>query len=388
MVARGVWWTLGALSLAGCIQFADDVVPAGGATTGVRFDRIEVAGACGDDSDPDVVHIWSVPLSGEQAILPSDDLGGTPAALAYTDSTVFFEPPKSVFVDLMGGNGLASLVGSAFTTNAVTLSATDVDYVHNGGVSVPSSNRLMVLVYDNSASLEAADPGKARVAFISKIMRLLPADMTVALVVFDGDGARVVAPASTDHLALDNALALQLEPVGGSPLVAGLQVALDEVINTNASLKPTVLLFTDGVTDEDAGNNDAALGAVMSAYARKPGGVPVVVAELLTDPEAGPSSMLQFLACGSGGSLVMIPTTRDLDAATLSTNDRDVFTPAIAGRLSGGWRIDARYDASGLSSGLWLIGSTLNVTIDGRNKQRRLEQVSGEGDSRIPVIIE
>lgn len=384
MVSRALILTTTAALLGGCLHFADEVEAEGGTSTGVRFDRIEVAGNCRGNRG--VTYLWTIPLEGERMILPADVLrGGAAMATAYTDASIFFEDPKSPFEDAMGKNALATpLEGGGDTPSLVPLdlSAIDVDWVPTGGSDVPSSDRLVVLVVDNSGSLEQTDPSKTRAVFLKKVMRLLPADVRVALVVYDGTGARLAVGPSTSRDDIELELDLKLDPVGGGGLADGLQLALDEVIALNGALKPSILLFTDG--NEGLRDDSVAdLDDVLAALARRPGGVPIVLAHLLSEMEPREPEY-DTVACESGGSAIVIPSAAALDSATRAVDGRDVFSPAVAGRLLGGWRVEIGYDDSGLKNGgRWLVRTSMSVTIDQKTSVKLLDEE--EGDARLLV---
>ena len=136
-------------------------------------------------------------------------------------------------------------------------------------VSVPRARTSVMLTVDVSGSMEASDVQPSRIQAARQAARTLieqlPGTARVGLISFNSS-ASVVAPLTTDHQAVEDALQT-LRPNGGTAIGDGLQLAVQQLLQdagqVDAAHRPPtmIVLLTDGSSNTGIAPLDAAAQA-------------------------------------------------------------------------------------------------------------------------------
>ncbi|MDG3041400.1 magnesium chelatase subunit D [Roseicyclus marinus] len=188
-----------------------------------------------------------------------------------------------------------------------------------------TSDRAIIFVVDASGSAALARLGEAKGAVELLLGEAYARRDHVALVAFRGDGAEVLLPPTRSLVQTKRRLS-QLPGGGGTPLAAGLKVALElALLAQGKGMTPSVALLTDGRANVDlAGQaNRAQAGEDASAMARaiRARGWPAIVIDTGIRPTRG----LDALARDMGAPYLPLPRA---DARSLSAAVDASLTPA------------------------------------------------------------
>ena len=378
---------LAAAGLAGC----DSTV--GLDTTKSQFTNLYVAGAC-QVNNFDLVELSALLLNGPEASLtPNSKLRGQSATVGETIRPTDFRfsqissavgVEKQAFVEEPNGNG-----GRA----GVALAPETVQFEYTGGLEAQDKPRLVVFLIDHSGSIAGldrtgrfingteTDKNDQRVTFFTQLVQGLPdpSSDTVSLVWFN-DVPRILEEYATPTRNRDQILdGLNNQVVfgesGGTALAQALDATYDVVIAANSNLNPMVVLFTDGVEDEDA----LDLSAVTAKYAQN--NVPVIVLDLQgragSELQVGRDRKLRDLACLTRGEYIYIERAEELTTS-------DSLLPRVRNRLVGAWKLRVRGDmGSAVAGNEAFLSTVLSATVGESEHSFPMENVSGSEDSRL-----
>ena len=161
------------------------------------------------------------------------------------------------------------------------------------------SDRLLIFVVDASGSAAMARLGEAKGAVELLLAEAYARRDHVALVAFRGTGADLVLPPTRSLVQTKRRLAA-LPGGGGTPLAAGLRVALDlSETARKRGMTPTAVLLTDGranvALDGRADRAAAAEDAATLARLLRGRGVPALVIDMGNRPERALATLAQVL---------------------------------------------------------------------------------------------
>ncbi|GAA0305540.1 magnesium chelatase subunit D [Rhodovulum strictum] len=178
------------------------------------------------------------------------------------------------------------------------------------------SDRLLIFVVDASGSAAMTRLAEAKGAVELLLAEAYARRDHVALVAFRGEGAELLLPPTRSLVQTKRRLAA-LPGGGGTPLAAGLKVALEVAIQSKGrGMTPTVALLTDGraniALDGSANRTLAAEDADRMATAIRLQGFPSMVIDMGQRPERA----LKALADTLGAPYIPLPRA---DANRLSS---------------------------------------------------------------------
>jgi magnesium chelatase subunit D len=161
------------------------------------------------------------------------------------------------------------------------------------------SDRLLIFVVDASGSAAMARLGEAKGAVELLLAEAYARRDHVALVAFRGTGADLVLPPTRSLVQTKRRLAA-LPGGGGTPLAAGLRMALDlSETARKRGMTPTAVLLTDGraniALDGRADRAAAAEDAATLARLLRGRGVPAMVIDMGNRPERALATLAQAL---------------------------------------------------------------------------------------------
>jgi magnesium chelatase subunit D len=180
-----------------------------------------------------------------------------------------------------------------------------------------ASDRLLILTVDASGSAAAARLAEAKGACELLLAEAYVRRDHVALIAFRGAGAELMLPPTRSLVQAKRRLAA-LPGGGGTPLAAGLRLALDVAEAARArGLTPTLAVLTDGRTnialDGSANRETAEADAARMARALQARRIPA----LLIDMSQRPQPHLAALAATLGATYQALPRA---DAKRLSAS--------------------------------------------------------------------
>jgi magnesium chelatase subunit D len=180
-----------------------------------------------------------------------------------------------------------------------------------------ASDRLLILTVDASGSAAAARLAEAKGACELLLAEAYVRRDHVALIAFRGAGAELMLPPTRSLVQAKRRLAA-LPGGGGTPLAAGLRLALDVAEAARArGLTPTLAVLTDGRTniglDGSASRETAEADAARMARALRARRIPA----LLIDMSQRPQPHLAALAATLGATYQALPRA---DAQRLSAS--------------------------------------------------------------------
>ena len=376
------------------------------------FDRLLVAGGCAQNSRADLGEVSvNVALIGPTQvglvpILPFDRIAQASTLVGETlspESFTFGAP----LIDGERANdvGVAEAEVPDSERVGVDLQPSGLEFVWNGGEARKNDERLVVLMLDNSGSLEGLDPrtgayfpGAAsdekeqHITWFQNFVlsEALPAETTwFSLVSFQNRLPELTeafsAPTrnrdvlhnpdvATPEPENENGLAkIGRKEGGATPLASALDRTYDAIIAQNPDLNPVIVLFTDGVEESD--DPDKNIGDVSSetlesvvpklANHTYDGGVtPVPVIVLHLQPSVGSGYRrgrdkdLADLACATGGSYIFVERADDFQT------NKDL-EPLVRSLLEGHWRLTTRtsIDDTSIPDGPVLLSTELQAEI-------------------------
>lgn len=246
-----------------------------------------------------------------------------------------------------------------FTSTAITHAPADGD-------------RLVLLVVDHSASLaggteadptgnpeKASDPDDLRIDFFRGLVAAMPTDTAFAVVKMAGlfasteDGS---GTPTTDREPILAALsALAENEIGGTPLARGL-IDAAAIADAHPELRPTIVLFTDGVEGDDTSQrpdrpDPSSIEDAIATITNRATPIPVHVIQLQPSGASGyplgRDPVLAELTCLSGGDYHFADSALDLHAER-----REALRARLMG---GGWRAQVDADLADPPEGGWIL---------------------------------
>lgn len=199
----------------------------------------------------------------------------------------------------------------------------------NAAVSLPRIEGTVVLAFDNSNSMLAADADPTRIEAAQAIAHDLvdeqPGTVNVGVVAFSSGGV-VLQPATTRHELVHDTID-RLRPEGGTSLSDGLFVALGAVVGQPIELTAEAIDAGD-VTLLDIGYHPGAVVVVFTDGENRAGFDPRDVAELAAN------SGIRIYTVGLGEPE---GTTLDLDGFTVATALDERVLVDVAESSGGGY---------------------------------------------------
>jgi hypothetical protein len=148
------------------------------------------------------------------------------------------------------------------------------------------------------------------------------------------------------------------------------------VVDANPSKNPVVVLFTDGVEDED----ELDLSAVTAKYAER--NVPIIVLDLqgrtVGELQVGRDQKLRDLACGTRGEYIYLQRAEEF-------TESPTLLPLVRNRLVGAWKLRVLTDI-GLAAGAateTFLSTVLSATVGESENSFPMENSPGINDSRL-----
>jgi hypothetical protein len=361
-------------------------------TTRSQFTNLLVPGACPVGDDLGFVDVSAILLNGpESSLTPTSTLRDQPGVLGDN-----LTPENFDYSHAPSGNGLEKVGYIDPDRIPAALLPEGLEYLFPGGEAAQTKDRLVVFLMDSSGSLigegprgggvdvaNASDRNDERITFFSQLLRSLPSPSdNVSLIWFnDLPTIRVEYAAPTrNREIIEQGLndEVQFAERGQTQTAAALEAALNTVILANSSLNPMVILFTDGVEDEDALDLTAVTERYMTA-ADQP--VPVIVLDL--QPRAGSAlaqgrdPKLLELACKTGGEYIYLPNAQQF------TESRNLLS-MVRSRLRGVWRVRTRTDMNALPAGQdYFLSTVLTASVGASQNSFPMENVPGLEDTRL-----
>ncbi|MFZ4737809.1 MAG: vWA domain-containing protein [Bradymonadia bacterium] len=376
------------------------------------FDRLLVAGGCAQSNRADLGEVslnvaLMVPTQvGLVPILPFDRIAQVSTLVGETLSpeSFTFGPP---LVDGERANdvGVAEPEVPEGERVGVDLQPSGLEFVWNGGEARKDDERLVVLMLDNSGTLEGLDPRTGAYApqtasdekeqhitwFQNFVLsEALPAETTwFSLVSFQNRLPELTAEFSAptrNRDVLHNPDVATPEPVnenglakigrkegGATPLASALDRTYDAVIAQNPDLNPVIVLFTDGVEASDDPDKNIGDSSPVSLESVVPtlvnhtvdgvaSPVPVIVLHLQptvgSGYRRGRDKDLADLACATGGSYIFLERADDFQ----TNNDLE---PLVRSLLEGHWRLTTRttLDDDSIPDGPVLLSTELQLEL-------------------------
>jgi magnesium chelatase subunit D len=178
-----------------------------------------------------------------------------------------------------------------------------------------TSDRVLIFAVDASGSAAMARLSEAKGAVELLLAQAYARRDHVALLAFRGREAELILPPTRSLVQTKRRLA-GLPGGGGTPLAAGLELAMDTAQRATArGLTPTIALLTDGrgniALDGSADRTAAEADALRMAKAIRLTAVPTVVIDTANRPQGG----LKLLADQLGAAYIALPRA---DAAKLA----------------------------------------------------------------------
>ena len=170
-----------------------------------------------------------------------------------------------------------------------------------------TSDRVLIFAVDASGSSAMARLAEAKGAVELLLAQAYARRDHVALLAFRGRAAELILPPTRSLVQTKRRLA-GLPGGGGTPLAAGLELAMDTAQRAAArGLTPTIALLTDGrgniALDGSANRAAAEADALRLAGAIRRSAVPTVVIDTANRPQGG----LKLLADSLGASYIALP---------------------------------------------------------------------------------
>lgn len=155
---------------------------------------------------------------------------------------------------------------------------------------VETSDRVLIFTVDASGSSALARLAEAKGAVELLLAQAYARRDHVALIAFRGPSAELLLPPTRSLVQTKRRLA-GLPGGGGTPLAAGLQLALLTALQTRArGMTPTITLLTDGraniALDGSANRAQAEADSHRLALGLRNSGVPTLVIDIATRPQA------------------------------------------------------------------------------------------------------
>ena len=378
------------------------------------FTKLLVAGGCAQEGSENLsfvdlnVLVMAATDVGQVQLLPNERLAREPKSIGdtLTPQSFQFVPPNIDGAE-SADRGVAEPEAPGGARVGIDLQPQNLEFVWNGGEARKDDDRLVVLLLDNSGSLEGLDPRTGAFAPAAAsdekeqhitwfqdfvLSEALPAESTwFSLVSFQNR-----LPELTDAFAVptrnrdvlhnpdvanpepegENGLAKIGRKEGGqTPLASALDRTYEAVIKANPDLNPVIVLFTDGVEESD--DPDKNIGDVstvgLDAVVPKLAGhtfdgavtpVPVIVMHLQPSVGSGyrrgRDKRLAELACKTGGAYLFLERADDFQ-----TNDD--LQPMVRSLVTGHWRLTAQttLDNAAIPSGPVLVSAELGLELGG-----------------------
>jgi hypothetical protein len=361
-------------------------------TTKSQFTNILVPGACRVGDDLGLVDVSALLLNGpESSLTPTSKLRGLSGFVGD-----YLTPANFEYAHVPSGSGLEKVGFTEPDRVPAALLAEGLEYLFPGGEAAQSKDRLVVFLMDSSGSLigegprgggvdvaNASDRNDERITFFSQLLRSLPsASDNVSLIWFND--LPVIRPEyatpTRNREIIDQGLndEVQFAERGQTQTAAALDAALNSVILANDSLNPMVILFTDGVEDEDAIDLTAVTERYMTAAGQP---IPVIVMDLQpragSDLAQGRDPKLLDLACKTGGEYIFLPNAQEF------TESRNLLS-MVRNRLRGVWRVRTRSDMNTLPGGQeYFLSTVLTASVGESQNSFPMENVPGLEDTRL-----
>lgn len=326
-------------------------------------------------------------------------------------SAIRFNLPQIATTDAPGvtTSAFAAKDSAPNETSPLTVEFNRVDFEYAGGEAAQDLDPYIVLLMDQSASLigrasesevdtaKATDRQDQRIAFFKQVILGLPDNYRVTVMGFkesfadDSEQSNQTLPVASSNLprrlgdavdgrvnrgdAVDGrvyrdvvndylqSLTIKNDLKVGTPLTKALETAYDLTAESVARLRPTVVLFTDGVETGDSSSEIKTPQALSEPY--KTLGVPVHVVHLqppVTEAaeRRGRSADLAELACATGGDYLFVQT-----ASEFTESNR--LEPILVNRLIGRWVLNVKTtleDNARFPAGAgYLISTDISVTL-------------------------
>lgn len=403
-------------------------------TSRPSFSKVVVAGAC---AEPGVDNLSIVNLSvlilgsgrvGPEGVLPDQRLAGrqdTIGNILVANNFSFALPEVESLPDVEGATrGFAQLDGEAgqgTAPQAVDLQARSVRFEFNGGEERRNEERLVVLLLDNSGSLEgldvrtgeanralASDPDDRHITFFRSLIESprFPGKSWFSLVSFQQSLVKISPEFSSptmnkdvisnkdtlDPEHEDGLGAVEKDQSGQTPLARGLIESYLEIVNAGSTsdLNPIVVLFTDGVEEGDSSSQ--TLEEAKQLYVNHAAGpVPIIILHLnppATVPDSwqrGRSKEFYDLACATGGEYIFIERAEEFQNIT-------ELEAIVRNRVVGSWKVEVTTtldnDAKFPPANPFLISTELQLDLNGVTRSTGLylsRDPSGDSirDSRL-----
>ena len=172
-----------------------------------------------------------------------------------------------------------------------------------------TSDRVLIFAVDASGSSAMARLAEAKGAVELLLAQAYARRDHVSLLAFRGRAAELILPPTRSLVQTKRRLA-GLPGGGGTPLAAGLELAMDTAQRATArGLTPTIALLTDGrgniALDGTADRVAAEADALRLAAGIRRSAVPTVVIDTANRPQPG----LKLLAGALGGTYIALPRT-------------------------------------------------------------------------------
>jgi hypothetical protein len=378
------------------------------------FQKLLVAGGCAQEGSGNLsfvsmnVLVMAATDVGQVQLLPDQRLAREPLTIGetLTPQSFTFVPPNTDGGE-SADKGIAEPETAGGQRVGVDLQPNRLEYVWNGGEARIKDDRLVVLMLDNSGSLEGLDPrtGAFTPAAASDekeqhitwfqdfvLSEALPAESTwFSLVSFQNrlpELTQAFSAPTRNRDVLHNPDVANPEPEtenglakigrkegGQTPLASALDRTYDAVIAQNPDLNPVIVLFTDGVEESD--DPDKNIGDVSSitlesvvpklanhTFEGEASPVPVIVLHLQPSVGSGyrrgRDKKLADLACATGGSYIFLERADDFQ-----TNDD--LQPMVRSLLQGYWRLTAQttLDDGAIPNGPVLVSTELGLELGG-----------------------
>jgi Mg-chelatase subunit ChlD len=366
-----------------------DAGPAADAGPPGTFTQALVGGVCPVDETH--IDISTVLLNGPfRALTPQSRVRGLDGPVGESLTAAGFRFTQTDAGSALNGDGFVEHWSETGLRHPVDLTAESVEFLSPGNAETSARPRLVVFLIDHSGSLAGidrtgrfeagteTDRNDQRVTFFRQLLATLPATDQVSLVWFDAI-PRILSEYATPTLdrdviaqGLENQV--QFGETRGTDLAQALEATFDAVIQSNHTVSPVVVLFTDGVEDEAS----LDLSVATDRYAQR--GVPIIVLDLQGkaggELALGRDRKLSDLACATGGDYIYLQNAEELTTSA-------TLLPLVVNRLAGAWKLRTAVDLGALpATDDLLLSTVLSVSLGGVERSFALEDASPPTDAR------
>ena len=336
-----------------------------------------------------------------------------------------FALPQTAMEDAPGvtTSAFAAKDSAPREASELAISFNRIDFEYSGGEAAKGLDPYIILLMDQSASLigkssdadvdiaQATDRYDQRISFFSELIQGLPDNYRVTVMGFsesfadDSPQANQTLPSESSNLprrlgdtingqSYRKTIESYLENLKsknnlkiGTPLTKALEKAHDFAQDAKGTLRPIVVLFTDGLEDGDSSSNVKSPEEISALYSSID--VPVHVVHLQPPPSLpdarGRNKSFATLSCSTGGDYLFVESPDDFSKGSR-------FGQILSSRFLGRWLLNVKTTLDNnntfTSPQGYLISTDISVTIgkDTRvySASRSLDE-DGASDQRMWV---